>query len=111
MPSLRSGRGALVLVIVLAGLTTSAFALDPRKAMSQYVHNSWSTNEGLPQDSVNAVVQTSDGYLWIATQEGLARFDGVRFAVFDSSNTRGALGNFVYSLYADRDGSLWIGAG
>jgi len=111
MPSLRSGRGALVLVIVLAGLTTSAFALDPRKAMSQYVHNAWSTNEGLPQDSVNAIVQTGDGYLWIATQEGLARFDGVGFTVFDSSDTRGVVGNFVYSLLADGDGSLWIGAG
>jgi diguanylate cyclase (GGDEF)-like protein len=111
MPSLRSGRSALVLVIVLAGLTTSAFALDPRKAMSQYVHNAWGTNEGLPQDSVNAIVQTADGYVWIATQEGLARFDGVRFTVFDSTNTRGAVGNFVYSLLADGDGSLWIGSG
>jgi diguanylate cyclase (GGDEF)-like protein len=111
MPLLRSGRGLLALAVIWAALATSAFALDPRKAMSQYVHNSWSTNEGLPQDSVNAVVQTSDGYLWIATQEGLARFDGVRFTVFDASNTRGALGNFVYSLFADRDGSLWIGAG
>jgi diguanylate cyclase (GGDEF)-like protein len=110
MPSLRSGRGALALLVVVC-LTQSAFALDPRKAMSQYVHNAWTTNEGLPQDSVNAVVQTADGYLWIATQEGLARFDGVRFTVFDSSSTRGVLGNFVYSLFADGDGSLWIGAG
>ncbi|MEK6371181.1 MAG: two-component regulator propeller domain-containing protein [Acidobacteriota bacterium] len=43
------------------------------------------------------------------TQEGLARFDGLRFTVFDSSNTRGVVGNFVYTLLADRDGSLWLG--
>jgi diguanylate cyclase (GGDEF)-like protein len=97
--------------IVTSACLTPAFALDPRKVMSQYVHNAWTTNEGLPQDSVNAVVQTKDGYLWVATQEGLARFDGVRFTVFDSGNTRGTMGNFVYSLLADRDGSLWIGAG
>lgn len=91
-------------------LAPPALALDPRKAMSQYVHDVWTTNDGLPQDSVNAIVQTTDGYLWIATQEGLARFDGLRFTVFDSSNTRGVVGNFVYTLLADRDGSLWLGA-
>jgi diguanylate cyclase (GGDEF)-like protein len=87
-----------------------AFALDPHKQISQYVHDVWNTNDGLPQDSVNAIVQTPDGYLWVATQEGLARFDGLTFTTFDSHTTRGELQNFVHSLFADRNGTLYLGA-
>src|SRR6185436_3628008 len=78
--------------------------------MSQYVHDVWSTNDGLPQAAVNAIAQTSDGYLWVATQEGLARFDGVTFTTFDSRTTGGVMGNFVYVLHVDHAGTLWIGA-
>lgn len=78
--------------------------------MTQYVHDAWNSNDGLPQDSVNAVVQTADGYIWFATQEGLVRFDGVRFTVFDQSNTDG-MGGFVFTLFAARDGALWVGTG
>jgi ligand-binding sensor domain-containing protein len=53
--------------------------------MSQYVHDVWTTNDGLPQDSINAIAQTPDGYLWLATQEGLARFDGMTFTTFDAA--------------------------
>lgn len=90
--------------------TLEVKALDPRKMVSQYVHNIWSSNDGLPQDSINSIVQTPDGYFWIATQEGFARFDGIRFTVFDSSNTQG-VGSFVYTLFVDRKGTLWIGTG
>ena len=85
-------------------------ALDPRKAVTQYVSNVWTSNEGLPQDSVNAIAQTADGYLWFATQEGLARFDGMKFTVFDSSNTE-KFGGFVFDILAAKDGTLWIGTG
>jgi ligand-binding sensor domain-containing protein len=60
----------------------------------------WGTEHGLPQNAVPAIVQTRDGYLWLATYCGLARFDGVRFTVFDSSNTPG--------LYASRIRTKWI---
>src|SRR5215204_3697827 len=52
---------------------------------SNYLIRSWQTEDGLPQNSVNAVIQTRDGYLWLGTYNGLVRFDGVRFTIFDSS--------------------------
>jgi len=56
------------------------------------------------------MAQTPDGYLWVATQEGLARFDGLTFTTLDAHTTRGALQNFVYTLFTDHRGTLWVGA-
>jgi signal transduction histidine kinase/ligand-binding sensor domain-containing protein len=68
----------------------------------------WSQQQGLPQDTIRAIAQTSDGFLWLGTDEGLARFDGYEFVVF--SKSRGQLpSNSVSVLAADPDGSLWIG--
>lgn len=97
-----------------AGLTVClpclhAFALDPAKAVTQYVSRAWRTEDGLPQVSVLAIVQTRDGYLWFGTQEGLVRFDGVRFRVFDRTNTPALRHNYVAALYEDSQGTLWIG--
>ena len=86
-----------------------AEALDPAKAITQYRHEVWRTREGLPQSSAEALVQTRDGYVWIGTQEGLARFDGVRFVVFDKSTTPELRHNRILSLLEDRRGRLWIG--
>ncbi len=86
-------------------------ALDPTKAITQYVHNVWQTDDGLPQNSVYATAQTRDGYLWLATQEGLVRFDGARFVVFDRRNTPELGNNFILSVMEDRAGRLWIGTG
>jgi ligand-binding sensor domain-containing protein len=69
----------------------------------------WQTDDGLPQNGVNAIVQTRDGYLWIGTHSGLARFDGVRFAIFDTKNTPAMLSSRVTSLFEDDSGDLWIG--
>ncbi|MBK9966204.1 MAG: hypothetical protein IPP07_15405 [Holophagales bacterium] len=86
-----------------------AEALDPGKAITQYRHEIWKTREGLPQSSAEALVQTRDGYVWIGTQEGLARFDGARFVVFDKSTTPELRHNRILSLFEDRRGRLWIG--
>jgi PAS domain S-box-containing protein len=83
--------------------------LDPRKAISQYVHDVWQTEAGLPQDSVLSIAQTPDGYLWMGTEEGLVRFDGVRFTVFDKRNTPELTSNLILALLVDRRGALWIG--
>ena len=64
---------------------------------------------GLPQTNVTAAVQTRDGYLWVGTEGGLARFDGVRFATFRKSNTPAFVDQSVNCLFADREGNLWIG--
>lgn len=84
-------------------------ALDPGKTLSQYRLDSWQTEQGLPQDTVQAVLQARDGYLWVGTQEGLARFDGVRFRVWDERTTPALGGGSILSLLEDSRGRLWIG--
>ena len=78
--------------------------------LAQYRFDSWTTDNGLPQNSVSAIVQTRDGYLWLTTFDGLVRFDGVRFTVFDKSNTRGLSSNRFTALHEDKDGTLWVRA-
>jgi signal transduction histidine kinase/ligand-binding sensor domain-containing protein len=69
----------------------------------------WTTEQGLPGDTVRAITQTRDGYLWIATQAGLARFDGVRFTVFSKPTVKEFRTNECNVLLEARDGTLWIG--
>ena len=74
----------------------------------QYQQLNWQEREGLPQNTVLAVTTTRDGYLWVGTYEGAARFDGVRFTLFNPSTTTGIGNSFVTSLFERRDGSLWL---
>ena len=85
--------------------TTAVFAQN-----RPYHVDHWTTDNGLPQNTVRAIVQTRDGYLWLTTFDGLARFDGVRFTVFNKSNTPAITNNRFTALYEDRDGTLWAGA-
>src|SRR5581483_1257926 len=102
-------RAAALLATALAGLCPSAaLALDPHRSLRQYVHRVWQTEQGLPQNTVFAIAQTPDGYLWVGTQEGLGRFDGVRFTIFDPTNTPALAGNTLVALRADLHGALWI---
>jgi signal transduction histidine kinase/ligand-binding sensor domain-containing protein len=73
----------------------------------EYGLDFWTTANGLPQNTVTGVVQTPDGYLWVSTFDGLARFDGVRFTIFDKGNTRGIVNNRFASLHADPTGVLF----
>src|ERR1039457_1155947 len=96
-------------LLVILGGVHSAVALDPHKALTQYSISIWTQQQGLPQDTIGAITQTSDGYLWLGTDEGLARFDGYEFTIF--SRDHGDLpSNSVTALAAGRDGSLWIGS-
>lgn len=80
-------------------------------AAAQYRFDNWTTNNGLPQNSIRSIIQTRDGYLWMTTFDGLVRFDGVRFTVFEKSNTKGLRTNRFTALYEDKDGTLWAGTG
>ncbi len=94
---------------VLFGLVPrDAFALDPRKSLSQYSRMVWTQEHGLPQDTIRAITQTADGYLWLGTDEGLARFDGYDFVAFSKSNSD-LPANSITALASATDGSLWIG--
>src|SRR5947209_6144502 len=90
-------RAAVVLFLLLV-VGTCAAALDPSKHIKQYVHNTWTSLDGLPQNSILAIQQTQDGYLWFGTQEGLVRFNGVQFTFFNQANTPGLKKKAVTSL-------------
>ena len=90
----------------------SAFSVfASTNATVQYSSRAWQTDEGLPQNAVQALAQTSEGYLWVGTLRGLARFDGVRFSVFDPQNSPVPGHPSITALCRSRDGSLWIGMG
>jgi len=100
-----------VLFAALGMASRSAWGLDPTKALTQYAHGSWHVADGLPQDNVMSIAQTPDGYLWLGTEEGLVRFDGLRFTIFDKSNTPEMKSTDIYALLVDGMGNLWIGTG
>lgn len=95
--------------IQLSGQTPSDYTLDPAKSISQYVHSVWQTENGLPQNTVTSVLQTQDGYLWLATLEGLVRFDGAVFTVFNKRSIPTLKSNRIWCLLEDRNSNLWVG--
>ena len=97
------------LFLVLLIWSGTGLALDPQRELSQFGHEVWLTENGLPQNTVHAITQTKDGYVWIATEGGLARFDGINFTVFDKQNTPQLHSNYIRTLLEDRWGALWIG--
>ncbi len=100
---------ATVVALLAANPRSPAYALDPNKVLSQYMQDIWQKKEGLPQNSVNTILQTHDGYVWFGTQEGLVRFDGVKFTVYDRQNTEAFQHNFVWMVVEDRQHRLWAG--
>jgi signal transduction histidine kinase/ligand-binding sensor domain-containing protein/CheY-like chemotaxis protein len=95
--------------IAVLGLSTPALTLEPDRRLSQYNHEVWRSENGLPQNSVLSGVQTSDGYLWFGTYEGLARFDGARFTIFDRRTSPELEEQEITSLVVDASGLLWVG--
>lgn len=81
-----------------------------QNAAAQYQFDSWTTDNGLPQNGVRSITQTPDGYLWFTTFDGLVRFDGVKFTVFDKNNTKGIVNNRFVTLESFADGSIWAGS-
>jgi signal transduction histidine kinase/ligand-binding sensor domain-containing protein len=97
-----------VYVVLLFQGASGIYALNPAKSLTQYSLTVWTQQQGLPQDTIRAITQTTDGFLWLGTDEGLARFDGYEFVAFGKD--QGSLpSNSVNVLAAGRDGSLWIG--
>ncbi len=107
---MRTLRGLLVAIAAaLACLPWPAAALQPGKPFHDYVRASWSLQDGLPQVSVTAIAQDRPGYIWLGTQAGLARFDGVRFTRYTPDTHPGLPGTSIQALRLARDGRLWLG--
>jgi signal transduction histidine kinase/ligand-binding sensor domain-containing protein len=96
---------ALLAAVALVGMPLRA--LDPRQPLRQLGQQLWQTDDGLPQNTVHAIQQTSDGYLWLATDGGLVRFDGVEFTLFDRHSTPELRSNLIGALAETDDGTLW----
>ncbi len=94
-------RKILLLTGIAFGCAVYVLLLACFAARVQYRIDHWTADDGLPQNSVYGIVQTQDGYLWLATLDGLARFDGVRFTVFNKSNSPGIVNNQFISLFED----------
>jgi signal transduction histidine kinase/ligand-binding sensor domain-containing protein len=90
-------------VIVLLGVSCRACAADP-----QYGFEHFTVEDGLPQSIIRGIAQTPDGYLWIATLDGLVRFDGVRFVLFEKTRTPGLVSNRFREMHPGRGGDLWL---
>ena len=99
----RTGGGAISFWALLASLLLAS------TASAQYRLDHWTADTGLPQNSVYSILQTRDGYLWLTTFDGLVRFDGVRFTVFNKGNSAGMATNRFLSLFAEADDTLWLG--
>src|SRR4051812_45420987 len=104
---LRNVSLAIAVGAVLVATASEAHALAPDWRASQYTDRHFGAAEGLPHGLANSIAQTGDGYLWIGTEQGLARFDGQRFRAFDRRN--GLATNIVSALAVDHTGALWIG--
>jgi Two component regulator propeller len=102
-------KGVLALLALAALLgPPAALALEPSLDINQYAHTAWTIRDNFLKGAVRAIVQTSDGYLWLATEFGLVRFDGVRFVAWFPPQGHLPSDN-IQSLLASRDGTLWIG--
>ncbi len=103
----------VVLAVAVATFTSVgpplALAISPRTGVTQLMVDTWTTDDGLPQDRVQAIAQTGDGLLWVGTEAGMARFDGQRFVTFAPPSLPDLRKESITELFGARDGSLWIG--
>src|SRR5579864_3674638 len=93
---------------LICGLVMLLAFLRELAAGPLYQFDVWQTDEGLPQSTVTSIAQTRDGFLWLGTQNGLVRFDGVHFEVFNHNNTPAIKNDRMARLFEDRQGALWV---
>ena len=106
--SMRAARW-LICVVLATYAACAGLAVEPSTPLANYGRQSWAMESGLPQNTVQALAQTGDGFVWIGTEAGLVRFDGVSFAVFDRTSTPALPGNDIRCLLDAADGALWVG--
>jgi ligand-binding sensor domain-containing protein len=101
------------LLVMFAGLIfcASAYGLDPMRAPSQYRFDEWTTIDGLPYPAIHQLYQSTDGFLWIGTSAGMARFDGISFSVFTKATVPEMVDDEIRAFMEDREHCLWMGTG
>jgi len=99
---------SLVAGLISLTAVSVTWAGESAPPVPKYVSRTWRTQDGLPESRIRALAQTPDGYLWVGTPGGLARFDGVRFVVYSRFNTPAMTDDNIRALSIGRDGSLWI---
>ena len=104
----RTAIAPLALIAQLGVAAAVVNAQRPEPAAAQWVHESWTVRDGLPVNSIREIIQDRAGYIWAATFDGLVRFDGVRFTVYNSANSDELPSNRIVSLVEARDGALWL---
>ncbi len=102
---LRFGIGVLVALAAPVAL----FALVHSRTLTQFVHRIWQVQQGLPESSIYSLLQTRDGYLWLGTQTGLVRFDGVKFTTLDNISPSAPVNTWIRVTAEDGEGGLWFG--
>src|SRR6266567_404153 len=108
-----AGLRTVQLSILLAGMLLAwgpgAYGLDPTLDVGQYAHTSWKIRDGFSKGAIFSIAQTPDGYLWLGTEFGLLRFDGVRAVPWQPPTDQPLPSSLIIGLLAAHDGTLWIG--
>src|SRR5687767_11987827 len=107
-PCLRGVAPGFILAAMLLVLSSAAHAVRPAQQLGQYAHTSWTSRDEYSLGAVFAMAQTPDGYLWLASQRGVVRFDGEKFTPWQPPAGK-RLPNLPYSLLVSRNGTLWVG--
>ncbi|MEJ1931600.1 two-component regulator propeller domain-containing protein, partial [Nostoc sp. NIES-2111] len=94
---------------MLLALALEGWALQPGRKIWHYGYAQWQDRDGLPQNTVQAIAQSTDGYIWLGTEAGLVRFNGRAFRTYTQANTPEMRSDSVLSLLARPDGGLWVG--
>src|SRR5215472_16173923 len=106
----RASRLGVVSVCMLPVWSIAALALNPALDISQYAHTAWRIRDGFTKGAIQTIAQTPDGYLWLGTDSGLYRFDGVRNVPWSPPPAGDQLPSAdIQPLFVSRDGTLWIG--
>jgi signal transduction histidine kinase/ligand-binding sensor domain-containing protein/CheY-like chemotaxis protein/AraC-like DNA-binding protein len=105
---LARGLSGTLVMLVIAVAALHAQTADPSALAAGWVQESWSIADGLPVNSINGLIQSRTGYIWAATFDGLVRFDGVRFTVYNSANSPGLPSDRIMSVMETRDSALWL---
>src|SRR5262249_42393498 len=106
---LRGVCAAVANLALWACLAPHAYALMPDRELTQYIHRIWQTQQGLPDSAITRIIQDPAGYLWLATEGGLYRFDGVRFTPIERLYTGAPVGLLIRAAALDSSGTFWLG--